>query len=210
MDHTLTQLYYDIIFLRSEGISRDSDVTIFLTLNQIVALTRIFSRNTPRNTLCEVSQKSTRGILRYYGISTSRLCFMGELSWSLCKQICSFLDVSGKCLPLILFECISFSMIRVHVIPRTKESKKKKSRCTEENSRAKDSPSISSRVAKYGKFTKAAWVRDKRKSQSTILSKTVMTKLQYLLNFKRILDNFISFQRSWNSGIVKNTNQLQL
>ena len=51
---------------------------------------------------------------------------------------------------------------------------------------------------------------DKRKSQSTILSKTVMTKLQYLLNFKQILDNFISFQRSWNSGIVKNTNQLQL
>ena len=46
------------------------------------------------------------------------------------------------------------------------------------------------------------------RSHSTILSQT-MTR-QSLRNFKRTLDNFGCFKWLWNSGIVKNTNQLQL
>ena len=46
------------------------------------------------------------------------------------------------------------------------------------------------------------------RSHSTILSQT-MTR-QSLGNFKRTLDNFGCFKWLWNSGIVKNTNQLQL
>ena len=74
-------------FGRGEERSRDIDVTIVLALNRNSALTGIFFGNTLRYRyfgcllLCEVSQKSTRGISRYLGISTKgcELCMNRRL-----------------------------------------------------------------------------------------------------------------------------------
>ena len=60
--------------------SSDNDVTIVLALNRIAALIGIFFLEKPDATytlgacllLCEVSQKSLGGILRYLTISTKR------------------------------------------------------------------------------------------------------------------------------------------
>ena len=60
--------------------SSDNDVTIVLALNRIAALIGIFFLEMPDATytlvtcllLCEVSQKSLGGILRYLTISTKR------------------------------------------------------------------------------------------------------------------------------------------
>ena len=53
--------------------------------------------------LCEVSQKSIRGISRYLGISTKRVQITHEHAedWTECRQACYFFDVSRVSLLLI-------------------------------------------------------------------------------------------------------------
>ena len=53
--------------------------------------------------LCDVSQKSVRGISRYPGICKKGIHYAWTEDWTLRRQICYFLDISGKVLSLIRF-----------------------------------------------------------------------------------------------------------
>ena len=85
--------------LSRSRISRDNNITMVFSLNLIAALIRIFSGNALRQkfwVLAFCCAKFHKNIEILWNFYIKAIIYAQTEYWTLCKQICYFLDVSGK------------------------------------------------------------------------------------------------------------------